>query len=51
MGSQVRIGSMNVRGLADPVKCRDVPEWLKRKDLEIVCLQDTHLKGKHITAQ
>jgi len=48
MGSKVRIGSMNARGLADPVKRRDVFEWLKRKDLEIVCLQDTHLKGEQI---
>jgi exonuclease III len=43
--SNIKIGSVNVRGLADPVKRRDVFLWLKEKDLDIVCLQDVHFRG------
>jgi len=39
---------MNARGLADPVKRRDVFEWLKEQNLSIVCLQDVHFKKSNL---
>ena len=42
--ASLKIGSMNVRGLSDPVKRRDVFEWLKEQNLSIVCLQDVHFR-------
>ena len=38
----LRIGSMNVRGLANNKKRLDVFDWLKGKNMDIYCLQDTH---------
>jgi len=42
---KIKIGSVNARGLADPVKRRDVFMWLKEKGLDIICLQDVHFRG------
>ena len=42
MGSEIRIGSMNVRGLADVKKRKDVFSWLRDRKLSIYCLQDVH---------
>lgn len=44
MGSRVKIGSMNVRGLSDPLKRCDVFDWLREKELSLICLQDVHFK-------
>ena len=38
----LKIGSMSVRGLANKQKSLDVFDWLKRKKMDIYCLQDTH---------
>ena len=42
MASELKIGSMNVRGLADRSKRRDVFNWLRDKKMSIYCLQDIH---------
>lgn len=42
MGDELSIVSMNVRGLGDAKKRRDVFNWLRKQDCSIICLQDTH---------
>lgn len=37
-----KIATMNVRGLNDSKKRRDVFSWLRKQDVSIFCLQDTH---------
>ena len=39
----LKIGSMNVRGLTDAKKRKDVFNWLKEKRYAIYCLQDIHV--------
>ena len=46
MNHKLKIASMNVRGLADPVKRNDVFDWLKQQDISICCLQDVHFKAE-----
>jgi len=48
MSTRIKIGSFNVRGLADPVKRKDVFEWLREQDLTIACLQDVHFTDREI---
>ncbi len=42
MADSLNILSMNVRGLGDAKKRRDVFNWLRDKNGAIYCLQDTH---------
>ena len=46
----VKICSMNVRGLGNEEKRRDVFNWLKKKNHAIYCLQDIHVGDKNKTA-
>ena len=48
MKSQITISSMNVRGLTDTVKRKDVFNWLKIKRYSIYCLQDIHVGEKNL---
>ena len=43
MMSNLKICSMNVRGLTDKQKRFDTLNWLKQKRLSIYCLQDIHI--------
>ena len=38
---------MNVRGLANPFKRKDVFNWLRQKKYSIYCLQDIHIDEKN----
>ena len=40
MASFLKICSMNVRGITDSIKRKDVFNWLKDKNYSIYCLQD-----------
>ena len=48
MKRQITISSMNVRGLTDAVKRKDVFNWLKDKRYSIYCLQDIHVGEKNL---
>ena len=48
MMSQIKIMSMNCRGLGDAKKRRDVLHYIRNKKFDIVFLQDTHLIDKTI---
>ena len=50
MINNVKIGSMNVRGLAEKTKRQDVFNWLKQKKYSILCLQDVHVGQKNRNA-
>ena len=39
---------MNVRGLTDSTKRKDVFNWLKEKNYSIYCLQDIHVGEKNL---
>ena len=43
MGEQIRIISMNCRGLGDKVKRKDVLNYMTQKQYSIMCLQDIHI--------
>ena len=46
----IRVGTLNVRGLNDSTKRRTILNWLKEKNIDIICLQETFLKDetKHL---
>ena len=48
MASALRIGSLNVRGLGDSVKRKDVLDRIKDYNLSVLCLQDVHFKDDNI---
>ena len=50
MASFLKICSMNVRGITDSIKRKDVFNWLKDKNYSIYCLQDIHVGDKNKTA-
>ena len=44
MGSYLSIITLNINGLNAPTKRQRLAEWIKKQDLYIYCLQETHLK-------
>jgi exonuclease III len=44
MENEIKIISLNVRGLATDVKRRDVFKWLREQKCSLYCLQDIHCK-------
>ena len=46
MGSCLSIIILNVNGLNAPTVRQRLAEWIKKQDLYICCLQETHLKPK-----
>ena len=40
------ITTLNVNGLNAPIKRHRVAEWIRKHDLHICCLQETHLRTK-----
>ena len=50
MVSFLKVCSMNVRGITDPIKRKYVFNWLKAKNHSIYCLQDIHVGDKNKTA-
>lgn len=37
---------LNVNGLNTPIKKHDVVEWIRKRDLYVRCLHDTHTDWK-----
>ena len=44
MDNEIKIISINVRGIATNIKRRDIFKWLKKRKASIYCLQDIHCK-------
>ena len=45
--SELRIVSLNVRGLGEQFKCRKIFHYLHQKETDIVMLQETHSTKRH----
>ena len=39
--------TFNVNGLSAPTKRHRVAEWMRKQDLHICCLQETHIRSKN----
>ena len=46
LNSHLSIGTLNVNGPNAPIKRHRVPDWIKRQDSSICCLQETHFRPK-----
>ena len=46
MGSYLSIITLNVNGLNSPMKRQRLAEWIRKQDLYVCCLQETHLKPR-----
>ena len=45
-GSYLSIITLNVNGLNAPTKRQRLAEWIRKQDLYIRCLKETHLKTR-----
>ena len=50
-GSYLSIITLNASGLNAPTKRQRLAEWIKKQDPYICCLQETHLKPRHIQTE
>ena len=48
MNNYLSIINLNVNGLNAPIKRRRIAEWIRKHDSHICCLQETHLRIKHL---
>ena len=44
----LRIGTLNCKGLSDEKKRRDVFNWLRQKKLDIYCLQEVYINNSQV---
>ena len=44
----IPIITLNVNGLNAPIKRHRVAEWIRKHDLHICCLQNTHIRTKDL---
>ena len=48
MNNYLSIITLNVDGLNAPIKRHRIAEWIRKHDPHICCLQETHLRTKHL---
>ena len=48
MNKYLWIITLNVNGLNVPIKRHRIAEWIRKHDIHICCLQETHLRTKDI---
>ena len=48
MNNYLLIITLNVNGLNAPIKRHRTAEWIRKHDPHICCLQETHLRTKHL---
>ena len=48
MNNFLSIITLNVNGLNDPIKRHRIPEWIRKHDPHICCLQQSHLRTKDL---
>ena len=46
IGIYISIITLNVSGLNAPTKRHRLAEWIKKEDLYICCLQETHVRSR-----
>ena len=50
LNSYLSIVTLNVNGLNDTIKRRRFPDWIKKQDPSIFCLQETHFRHKETSS-
>ena len=50
MNKYLSIITLNVNGLNAPIKRHRIAEWIRKHDLYICCLQETHLRTKDLNS-
>ena len=50
LNSYLSIVTLNVNGLNDATKRHRVPDWIKKQDPSICCLQETHFRPKNTSS-
>ena len=48
MSKYLSIITLNITGLNAPIKRHRVAKWIRKHDLHICCLQETHLRRKDL---
>ena len=48
MNKDLSLITLNVNGLNAPIKRHRIAEWIRKHDLHICCLQETHLRTKDL---
>ena len=48
MNKYLSIITLNVNGLNAPIKRHRIAEWIRKHDPHICCLQENHLRTKHL---
>ena len=48
MNKHLSIITLRVNGLNAPIKRQRIAEWIRKHDPHICCLQETHLRTKHL---
>ena len=48
MNKYLSIITLNVNGFNDPIKRHRVAEWIRKHNLHICCLQETHQRTKDL---
>ena len=48
MNKYLSIITLNINALSTPVKRHRIAEWIRKHDLHICCLKETHLRRKNI---
>ena len=48
MNNYLSIITLNVKGLNVPIKRHRIAEWIRKHDIHVCCLQETHLRTKDI---
>ena len=51
MGPYLSIITLNADGLNAPTKTQRLAEWIQEQDPYMCCLQETHLKLRHIQTE
>ena len=48
MNEYLSVITLNVNGLNAPIKRYRVAEWIRKHDPHTCCLQETHIRTKHL---
>ena len=46
MGKTIKIASLNVRGINQQNKCKEMFNYFRKKELDVICIQESHSTAK-----
>ena len=47
INSYLSVLTLNINGLNVPIKIYNITEWIRKQDVSICCLQETHFRPKN----